>query len=193
MPNFAPNIDLAPTFCEWAGISPRPYMDGRSLAPLLSGESVPWRTDFLVELWAEGGVPTYRGVGSNEGRVYVEYSSGASAGDRESYDVRDDTYQLNNLTDEGEIPAYLRERLAALKACSGGCVQVGRRGQQDVSEQGWTLQSCGDGSYGSLRRGHRGGAGLYGPSLAQAGWDNAWPSVPSRGRNGWRTVIVVAF
>jgi len=53
-------------------------------------------------------VPTYRGVGSNEGRVYVEYSSGASAGDRESYDVRDDTYQLNNLTDEGETPAYLR-------------------------------------------------------------------------------------
>src|SRR5918998_1548334 len=29
LPNFALNIDLAPTFCEWAGIGPRPYMDGR--------------------------------------------------------------------------------------------------------------------------------------------------------------------
>ena len=40
-------------------------------------------------------MPTYKGVRSNEGRVYVEYSSGASAGDRELYDVRDDPYQLN--------------------------------------------------------------------------------------------------
>src|SRR3712207_2551102 len=88
LPNFALNIDLAPTFCEWAGISPRPYMDGRSIAPLLRGESVPWRTNFLIEHWAEGGVPTYKGVRSNEGRVYVEYTSGASAGDKELYDVR---------------------------------------------------------------------------------------------------------
>jgi N-acetylglucosamine-6-sulfatase len=119
LPNFALNIDLAPTFCEWAGISRRPYMDGRSLAPLLRGESVPWRTNFLIEHWAEGGVPTYKGVRSNEGRVYVEYSSGASAGDKELYDIREDPYQLNNLMDDGANPAYLRERLAALKACSG--------------------------------------------------------------------------
>jgi arylsulfatase A-like enzyme len=119
LPNFALNIDLAPTFCEWSGINPRPYIDGRSPAPLLRGEPVPWRTNFLVEHWAEGGVPTYKVVRSNEGRVYVEYSSGASVGDRELYDIRDDPYHLNNLMDEGETPTYLRERLAALKACSG--------------------------------------------------------------------------
>jgi N-acetylglucosamine-6-sulfatase len=101
LPNLALNIDLAPTFCEWAGISPRPYMDGRSLAPLLRGESVSWRTDFLVEHSAEGGVPTYKGVRSNGGRVYVEYASGTSAGDKELYDIREDPYQLNNLTDDG--------------------------------------------------------------------------------------------
>jgi N-acetylglucosamine-6-sulfatase len=105
LPNFALNIDLAPTFCQ-------------SLAPLLRGESVPWRTNFLIEHWAEGGVPTYKGVRSNEGRVYVEYLSGDSAGDKELYDIREDPYQLNNLMDE-ETPTYLRERLAALKACSG--------------------------------------------------------------------------
>jgi N-acetylglucosamine-6-sulfatase len=118
LPNFALNIDLAPTFCEWAGVAPRSYMDGRSLAPLLRGESIPWRTHFLVEHWVESGVPTYKGVRSNEGRIYVEYSSGESAGDKELYDVREDPYQLNNLMDE-EVPTYLRERLTALKACSG--------------------------------------------------------------------------
>jgi arylsulfatase A-like enzyme len=38
LPNFALNTDRAPTFCEWAGISPCPYMDGRSLAPLSAGD-----------------------------------------------------------------------------------------------------------------------------------------------------------
>jgi len=64
-------------------------------------------------------VPTYKGVRSNEGRVYVEYASGTSADDRESYDIREDPYQLNNQMDDGEIPTHLRERLAALRACSG--------------------------------------------------------------------------
>ena len=57
--------------------------------------------------------------GCNGGRIYVEYASGTSAGDRELYDVRDDPYQLNNLMDDGETPTYLRERLAALKTCAG--------------------------------------------------------------------------
>jgi hypothetical protein len=94
-------------------------MDGRSLAPLLRGEPVPWHTNSLVAQWAEGGVPTYKGVRSNEGRVYVEYSDGASAGDRELYDIREDPYQLNNPMNDGETPTYLRERLAGLEACSG--------------------------------------------------------------------------
>jgi N-acetylglucosamine-6-sulfatase len=94
-------------------------MDGRSLAPLLRGESVPWRTNFLIEHWTEGDVPTYMGVRTNEGRVYVEYTSGASTGDKELYDIREDPYQLNNLMDDGATPTYLRERLAALKACQG--------------------------------------------------------------------------
>jgi hypothetical protein len=35
------------------------------------------------------------------------------------YDLRKGPYQLNNLMDDGETPTYLRERLAALRACSG--------------------------------------------------------------------------
>ena len=44
------NIDLAPTFAELAGASPADFVDGRSLAPLLHGDSPnAWRHGFLVE------------------------------------------------------------------------------------------------------------------------------------------------
>ena len=44
------NIDLAPTVAELAGVSPPDFVDGRSLAPLLHGDSPnPWRHGFLVE------------------------------------------------------------------------------------------------------------------------------------------------
>lgn len=43
-------IDLAPTFVEWAGGSPRPHiLEGRSLLPILRGEPTPWRTVTISE------------------------------------------------------------------------------------------------------------------------------------------------
>ena len=85
---------------------PAPLHGRPLLCTASQGESVAWRTNFLIEHWAESGVPTYKGVRSNEGRVYVEYTSGASAGDKELYDIREDPYQLNNLMDDG-ANAYL--------------------------------------------------------------------------------------
>ena len=47
---FALSIDLAPTLLELAGVTDVPAMDGRSLVPLLVGETPEdWRTSFLVE------------------------------------------------------------------------------------------------------------------------------------------------
>jgi arylsulfatase A-like enzyme len=44
------NIDLAPTFAELANASPADFVDGRSLVPLLAGETPDeWRQGFLVE------------------------------------------------------------------------------------------------------------------------------------------------
>ncbi len=65
---------------------------------------------------------------SNEGRIYVEYASGASDGDRELYDVGEDPYQLDNLMDRGDTPTYLRERQRGPEGLLGGRVQVGRGG-----------------------------------------------------------------
>ena len=46
----AVNIDLAPTFAELASAMPAGFVDGRSLVPLLRGDSPPqWRNGFLVE------------------------------------------------------------------------------------------------------------------------------------------------
>jgi arylsulfatase A-like enzyme len=43
------NIDVAPTILELAGVPAPAEMQGASLVPLLHGESVPWREDFLYE------------------------------------------------------------------------------------------------------------------------------------------------
>ena len=52
------NIDIGPTLCELAGITPPPLMDGRSMVPLVTGQPQtlkrPWRTHFMTE-FAEGG------------------------------------------------------------------------------------------------------------------------------------------
>ena len=46
------NVDLAPTFCDIAGIDlvngPPDVLDGRSFLPLLNGSSVTWRTQYLI-------------------------------------------------------------------------------------------------------------------------------------------------
>ena len=44
------NVDLAPTFAQWAGTSVPDFVDGRSFAPLLAGGAVDgWRQAFLIE------------------------------------------------------------------------------------------------------------------------------------------------
>ena len=59
------NIDVAPTILELAGVKVPPSMQGRSLLPLLDGESTHWRTSFLYEYFKENwlpGIPTMTGV-----------------------------------------------------------------------------------------------------------------------------------
>ena len=113
------NIDLAPTFAELARISIPDSVDGRSFAPLLRA-SPPgldqWRSDFLLEHFAEGVSSALRTADV----LYAELESG----ELELYDMRKDPYQVDSLhrkVDRSVLEPFSR-RLAALANCRGaGC------------------------------------------------------------------------
>jgi arylsulfatase A-like enzyme len=116
------NIDFAPTFAELAGVPAPAFFDGRSLVPLLTGDTPPTdrRSAFLLEHWNEYAqeyvVPDYKGLHTSD-YVYVKYASG----DRELYDLRIDPYELQNLyeTADSALVAQLESRLEALNDCAG--------------------------------------------------------------------------
>ncbi len=134
------NIDLAPTFAELAGTTLADFVDGRSLAPLLTGAMpATWRTAVLYEQGARETVEEQGlGVDRSEPRaarqavapdlrsirteryVYTGYSSG----DQEFYDLVADPFQLRNAVERADAALldYLRARLAELSNCQrAGC------------------------------------------------------------------------
>jgi N-acetylglucosamine-6-sulfatase len=99
---FALNIDLAPTLLEIGG-APRPKtLQGRSLVPLLKGENVPWRTQFLIEYFSDKVFPRVVQMGyqavRTEGWKYIHYLD--LEGMDELYDLKADPYEMTNLIRE---------------------------------------------------------------------------------------------
>jgi len=125
-PDFALNIDIAPTIAQLAGVRPGLPEDGRSLVPLLRDQHPSWRTSFVVEYLGKGG-PDDKWVAPFEGirtlrYLYVRYGmlrlvhGGPLVhypnGSEELYDLKTDRYELHNLA---ALPRYkrLRDQLAA--------------------------------------------------------------------------------
>ncbi len=117
------NVDLAPTFTEWAGVQPPDFVDGRSLADLLVGSAIQpdhWRQAFLLEEYRLGDenfpTPTYSGLRTLQ-YLYVEYSEGFV----ELYDLQKDPYQLENIAPETDpaVLKYYSDSLKALNSCGG--------------------------------------------------------------------------
>ncbi|GGK96080.1 sulfatase family protein [Mangrovihabitans endophyticus] len=127
----AENIDLRPTFDEITGVTPPSDVDGRSLLPLLRGESPDdWRSTALIEHHGPdfdptdpdrprkhaGNPTTYEALRTPD-FTYVEYADGG----REYYDRRTDPNEMHNTI--AELPtdqaSRLHATLAAVKGCRG--------------------------------------------------------------------------
>ena len=120
------NIDLAPTIADLAGIAPADFVDGRSLAPLLQGETEgSGRQAFLAEGFGGsdkengkgGGTPTppFAALRTAD-LLYIEYETG----ERELYDLRRDPDQLKNLAKDTDRATFsdLSARLTDLRRCA---------------------------------------------------------------------------
>jgi len=108
---FALNIDHAPTFLALAGLEIPAAMQGRSLVPLLRGESPPdWRTSFYYRYYHDPGdheTAAHYGLRTTTHKLIHYWKKDAW----ELFDLRSDPEELVNLAGE----ATQRETLEALR------------------------------------------------------------------------------
>jgi N-acetylglucosamine-6-sulfatase len=92
------NVDLAPTAIELGGAKPIEGVQGRSLVPLLKGDSVPdWRNSVLFEYFLEKQYPnieTWQAVRTPDWK-YIRYTDLKDMD--ELYDLKNDPDEMNNL------------------------------------------------------------------------------------------------
>lgn len=97
------NIDLAPTFIQYAGLRPPSEMQGQSWRPLLErkspGTPPDWRTAFFYEYFFERGfaVPTLSAVRTDTAKLikYKDHDDWT-----ELFDLARDPYEMKNLIHE---------------------------------------------------------------------------------------------
>jgi N-acetylglucosamine-6-sulfatase len=106
------NIDLAPTFAQWAGARTPDFVDGRSLVLVLNNPDGPWRTRLLFE--HRLGSHHYEAVRTGADKVYIEYPL---TGETEYYDLIEDPYELDGQSEEP--PPQLEGQLRDLARCAG--------------------------------------------------------------------------
>jgi N-acetylglucosamine-6-sulfatase len=106
------NIDLAPTFAQWAGTRTPGFVDGRSLVPVFGNPEAPWRTRLLFEY--SRGNHAFRALRTSENQVYIEYPL---TNETEYYDLSRDPYQLDGKAEEP--PPKLKTQLRELATCAG--------------------------------------------------------------------------
>ena len=103
------NVDIAPTLLDLAGVEIPTSQQGRSLVPLLEGESpADWRTDFFVEhLFEHPEIPTHEGV-RGERFKYARYFEQVPVYE-ELYDLLEDPLETRNLVGNPDYRAILDE------------------------------------------------------------------------------------
>ncbi len=122
------NIDFAPTFLDYAGVSIPGNMQGRSIRPLLKGSTPKdWRTSMYYRYWmhlAHHGVPAHYGVRTQRHKLIYYYGQplkmkGAidkpTAPEWELFDLDNDPQEMHNLYDSEAYSKVVRELKAELK------------------------------------------------------------------------------
>jgi N-acetylglucosamine-6-sulfatase len=117
------NTDFLPTFTDLAGTTTPPYVDGRSLRPVLTESARSWRTAILLEGRGNRGfnVPYY-GIRTTTNK-YVEYEGG----ERELYTLSTDPYEMSS-TPTSSSASSLQTRLQALKGCAADSCRAAENG-----------------------------------------------------------------
>jgi N-acetylglucosamine-6-sulfatase len=109
---FALSIDLAPTALDVAQASIGDHIQGRSLVPLLRGDTADWRTSFLIEYIShENPMPWLMGMGYRAVRSgrYKYISWIHRQGMDELYDLESDPYELTNVIGEPRMQGIVRD------------------------------------------------------------------------------------
>lgn len=119
------NIDVAPTILDYAGIDIPVLMQGKSLRPLISGENVDWREEFLYEhllyLKNTGGwyvyIPQTEGVVTDDYKYmrYFYHNDPHNPMYEELYNTKEDPKEKKNLIkSEPDKVKELKSRLEEL-------------------------------------------------------------------------------
>jgi arylsulfatase A-like enzyme len=109
------NIDLAPTFLDFAGLEIPRGVDGASLRPLLEGKPARWRKDFFYEHHFSPpkgpAIPRAEGIRTQRSKYITYLDPGVNY--EELYDLRADPLEEHNLAgarDQAEQLRALRKR-----------------------------------------------------------------------------------
>ena len=110
------NVDIAETFLDYAGVAVPGDMQGRSLRPLLEGETPDdWRASMYYRYWMHGAhfnVPAHFGVRTREHKLIYYYGlplnargtkGGPTPPEWELFDLKKDPMEMNNVYND---PAY---------------------------------------------------------------------------------------
>jgi arylsulfatase A-like enzyme len=103
------NLDVAPTFLDFAGVKLPSSMQGKSLKKLSSGKpEKSWRTSFLFTYWRDliTAIPRITAVRSID-KMYAHYPDGDSID--ELYDLTTDPGEMVNLAQRPESAPLLKQ------------------------------------------------------------------------------------
>ena len=111
------NLDLAPTLLDYAGVEIPADLQGRSLRPLLEGETPDdWREaiyyQYFQDINSYHQVPRHRGVRTDRYKL-IRYTEEGFEG-YELYDLESDPGELDNRIDDPELEAVQTELMARL-------------------------------------------------------------------------------